>query len=144
MRITPKQAAESLKRILVFFKPDPAEAREYVRAVHEQIRDTCSPQKFDSACQIVVRSMEPFKRPLISEYMKAISLVVDGRDRLAPCGCNPPGMVYGRISVPGTDRTTMGMAPCPKCQPESPRVPPLSEQEPTPQDEKTRAAGGDS
>ena len=142
MRITPKQAAQSLRRILVFFKPDPAEAREYVHAVHEQIRDACSPEKFDSACQIVVRSMEPFKRPLISEYMKAISLVVDGRSRLAQCDCNPPGLVYGRITIPGTDRTTMGMAACPKCTKPSP-TPWPSNCAPPEQDEKTRAAGGD-
>lgn len=117
-RITRKQAAESLRRILVFFKPDAAEAREYVDAVWEQIRDASTPERFDQACQIVVRSMEPYKRPLVAEYLKAINALSDQRVRQQTCSaCNGLGLVYGTIENrhnPG--ETTQGMKPCDACR----------------------------
>lgn len=113
-QISRKQAAESLRRILVFFKPDAAEAREYVDAVWEQIRDACRPTQFDQACQIVVRSMEPYKRPLVSEYLKAIAALSDQRTKQRTCNlCGGLGLVYDTIENrhnPG--ETSKGMRPC--------------------------------
>ncbi len=68
-KLTKAQAANSLRRVVVFFKPNPQETRDYVEAIWEQFQNE-DPKTFDEMCQRLVLRMEPFKRPVPSEFIE--------------------------------------------------------------------------
>lgn len=130
--------AQSLKRVLVFFKPDKEEAREYIDAVHEQVADLCDADIFDRAAIVVVGSMEPFKRPVPVEYINVIRGIKSFSRKGQKCDrCDGTRQIFGREYSELYGKTVDAMLTCPDCRY------PSNDQAPPAPDEKTRAAGGD-
>jgi hypothetical protein len=101
-RLAPEAAARSLRRVLVFFRPDPEEAREYVRAVHEAF-EWMDPERFEAVCRLLAAMMEPFKRPVPSEFHAAYmrlkaELGWDPRPAVGCAKCDGQGVRYHKVA----------------------------------------------
>ena len=119
--MTPVTLAEveiALRRILIFFFPQPSEQTQYVEAIYDAVAGKCTAEVFERSVRLVAETMRSGKKPVPSEYLDNIrgiqSLSGNSKGECEKCGGYR--MVVSRVVSELYNKSVEAMVPCPICR----------------------------
>lgn len=121
MRLPLEAAAQSLQKVLVFFRPSEEEATIYVETIHSACSWMLGLQ-FEQVTLEIVKAMKPGRRPTAGQFLSEFNRLAEEKgwksEETAKCSwCHDIGLVCVDIRnrVSGGERRVMKY--CPKCKP---------------------------